>query len=270
MKFLITVNIFLFISFSAQAFTLNNAAGANFSQNEVKINVEGSSPCSNIDLTNEELLDVAAEGMDQYWNRAPTSRLHISKGSVIHLSSNFHTEAICTAGTNCTPNPLIVVPSDILISCNSNATDFNSTSILGVTLPNNVTGRTISGALILLNDKVGSQFRTKTRHEKMTIIAHEVGHALGLGHSKIVDSLMYYSHNPNRNYLSEDDMDGITFLYPAEQPKIASCGTISLDKNGPQKGLLFFIMNLLAGLIVGLTFSKFCVKIIRFYLCTKI
>lgn len=235
------------ISFSSHAFTLNNAAGANFSQDDVKINVEGSSDCSNIDLTNEELLDVAAEGMDQYWNRAPTSRLHISKGSVIPLNTKFHTDSMCTAGTNCIPNPDIKTPHDILISCNTGS-DFTNSSILALTLPNNVQNRTIIGALVLLNDKTNNQFKSKTRHEKMTIIAHEVGHALGLGHSKLTDSLMYYAHNPNRNYLGQDDIDGIAFLYPAEQPKMIGCGTISKNKNASREEALLIIIGLFMGM----------------------
>ncbi len=240
--------VFFLLSFSlqVQAFTLNNASGASFSQDDVKINVEGSSPCTNLDLTNEELLDIAADGMDQFWNKAPTSRLHISKGSVVQLSNSFHTETMCTASTNCTPNPNLIVSHDILISCNESA-DFSQSSVLGLTLPNNTQGRTIVGALVLINGKANSQLKTKTRHEKMTIIAHEVGHALGLGHSRVIDSLMYYAHNPNRNYLGQDDIDGIAFLYPAEQPKIGGCGTIS-NNNTSGKEVLLMILGILMGM----------------------
>lgn len=248
----------LMLSFSAEAFTLNNSGGASFGYDEVEINVEGSSACLNIGLTNEELLDIAYEGVDDFWNRAPTSRLHLKKGEVISLSNKFHTDPMCKAGTNCTPNPDLVVPSGIVISCNTNNTDFSSSRILGLTLPNHIQNRTILGALVLINDKAGTQFESKTRHEKKTILAHEIGHALGLGHSPIKDSLMYYLHNENRHYLGQDDIDGIAFLYPMEQPKIAACGTVETqNKNAPLEGALLTLLGLFVGIRgTGLLFSK--------------
>src|SRR5262249_40085250 len=46
---------------------------------------------------------------------------------------------------------------------------------------------------------------------------HELGHALGLGHSEYPDATMYaFAHNDGRcASLKADDMAGITFLYPA-------------------------------------------------------
>lgn len=246
---------FLLFSTTSSAFTLNNSGGARFDSNEVTLNIEGSEECANIGLTNQELLDAAFEAMDEFWNRAPTSALKIVKGQVVHLSADFHNLSMCTNATgSCIARPALKVSSGILISCNDNATDFNSTRILGLTYPNNTSGRTITGSLILINDKSGTQFASKTYHEKKTIIAHEVGHALGLGHSPVEDSLMHYLHNPNRHFLGQDDIDGIAFLYPAEQPKVAGCGTISSsdeNKNAPQKGALLTIIGMILGFLVS-------------------
>ncbi len=259
MKTTLTFIIFLILPllFSATsfAFTLNNSGGAKFDSNEVTLNVEGSEECAKIGLTNQELLDAAFEAMDEFWNRAPTSALKIKKGQIVHLSADFHNLSMCTNATgSCIARETLKVSSGILISCNDNATDFNSPRILGLTFPNNTSGRTIIGSLVLINDKDGTQFASKSYHEKKTIIAHEVGHALGLGHSPIEDSLMHYLHNPNRHYLGQDDIDGIAFLYPAEQPKIASCGTISSsdeNKNAPQKGALLTFLGMIVGMIVS-------------------
>ena len=44
--------------------------------------------------------------------------------------------------------------------------------------------------------------------------------------------------------LGQDDIDGITYLYPAEQPKILSCGSVDLNSgNHP---------NWWGGFLVGL------------------
>lgn len=244
----------LILTTPAWAFTLNNSGGAKFGSNEVTLNVEGSEECANIGLSNQELLDAAFEAMDEFWNRAPTSNLKIIKGEVVQITADFHNLSMCTNTTgSCIARTSLKVPSGIMLSCNDNATDFSSTRILGLTYPNNTSGRTIVGSLVMINDKAGTQFASKTYHEKKTIIAHEVGHALGLGHSPVEDSLMFYLHNPNRQYLGQDDIDGISFLYPAEQPKISSCGTISTDqnKNAPQRGALLTMLGMFLGMLIA-------------------
>lgn len=52
------------------------------------------------------------------------------------------------------------------------------------------------------------------------VVAHELGHALGLGHSGSSIALMYYSTNISSELnLSQDDVDGITYLYPRDEPR---------------------------------------------------
>ena len=45
---------------------------------------------------------------------------------------------------------------------------------------------------------------------------HEIGHFIGLGHTSNVYALMHPISSPSRNDLHWDDIEGITFLYPAE------------------------------------------------------
>lgn len=47
----------------------------------------------------------------------------------------------------------------------------------------------------------------------MTVGAHEIGHALGLGHSEDPYSLMYAYYSSRRAYLSYDDIAGIRAIY---------------------------------------------------------
>jgi hypothetical protein len=65
-----------------------------------------------------------------------------------------------------------------------------------------------------------------------TVWSHELGHALGLGHSDVEGSVMepYYA-GPRRD-LDEDDIDGITSLYPAEGVNLPPTVTITNPTDG--------------------------------------
>lgn len=233
---------FIFLPIVGHAFTLNNSAKLVFDKDEVKVNV--ATGCSNIGITDSELLSIVGNAVDNFWNTSPTSRLKLRKGSLVNVSLKFHDDEICKVGTNCTPNPDLAVGSDILIACNANVVNFNSPSILGVTIPNNISGSVIKGALVMINDRNDTQFDAKTHDEKVAIIAHELGHAFGLGHSPVQDSLMYYATIAQRRNLGRDDIDGISYLYPKQQP-ISGCGTIDLN-GGSGKGPNFW-----SGLFIG-------------------
>ena len=49
----------------------------------------------------------------------------------------------------------------------------------------------------------------------ITVAAHELGHALGLAHSSVKDSLMYPYYGGPHRFLHEDDIAGIQALYGA-------------------------------------------------------
>ncbi|MGZ3788627.1 MAG: matrixin family metalloprotease [Bacteriovorax sp.] len=240
MKALLKLLLPSLFALSAQAFTLNNSATLTFGKNEVLVNVAAGN-CSNIGIDENELLSIVGDAVDQYWNRAPTSRLKLRQGKVVSVASAFKTDTICLPSTSCDPNPALAVSSDVLITCNHNATNFSSPGVLAVTVPNNIDGKTILGSLIMINDLASNQLKFKSRDEKISIIAHEIGHTFGLGHSPVTDSLMYYATVNMRKSLGSDDIDGITYLYPKQQP--VSCGSVdqSGTKNSPNTwlGLLF-------------------------------
>ena len=225
----------LLLSSTSFAFTLNNNVGAAFDREVVKINVAAHT-CSNIGITNDELLSLAGEAADLYWNRVHTSSLELARGEIQSVSTDFQTGLVCSnaPASTCTINSALVVSSDILISCNNNGTNFsNSPSVLGVTVPNNVSGQTINGALILVNDQGSNSFAGLSRQERIAVIAHEIGHAVGLGHSSFDNNLMYFQSVATRIALGWDDVDGITYLYPVEQP-FDDCGGVPLI--GPSSG----------------------------------
>lgn len=224
MKFIGLISFF--IIFKANAFTLNNNASMAFGHDEVQVNV-ASGFCTNLGINDSELLSIVSDAVE-FWNHSPTSRIKLREGNLTSVSANYHTGLICNTGTSCDPNPTLAVSNDILLSCNNNATNFPSSGVLAVTVPNNYTSSTIIGSLVMLNDLSTNQFQSKSRDEKVAIIAHELGHAIGLGHSPVRDSLMYYAVVPLRRSLGQDDIDGITYLYPKQQP--ISCGTITDNK----------------------------------------
>lgn len=229
-----------FLTVNADAFTFNNSVKLTFSQDEVTVNVADGF-CNNIGIDESELLSIVGDAVDQFWNKAPTSRLKLRKGSLRTVSAAYQTDNICSPATNCEPNPALAVDSGVLITCNNSLTNFPNASILGVTIPNNISGTTIQGALIMINDRATNQFVNKSRAEKVAIIAHEIGHAFGLGHSPVVDSLMYYATVESRKSLGRDDIDGISYLYPKKQP--SGCGTIADISNKKP--------DMLSGLFIG-------------------
>jgi hypothetical protein len=70
-----------------------------------------------------------------------------------------------------------------------------------------------------------------------TVLLHENGHALGLGHSDAPDSVMAATYTVANLTLSEDDIRGITYLYPASAESLGIVsGTVSDSSGVPIAG----------------------------------
>lgn len=236
------------------SFTLNNNQNLAFEQNEVPVYIADTF-CSNIGYTETELLDLITKANQQYWNRVSTSRLKLVNGGKLSMANAYHTDALCTSTSpSCTVNPNLAFNRGILISCNENsATNFPTPGLLAVTVPTSISGNKILGAVLLLNDTASSPLNGKSKDEITALIAHELGHAVGLGHSPVKDSLMYYLSIPTRRDLGWDDIDGITYLYPKEQP--VSCGTISkINDDSNKMGHLY---QMALAFILSILFFKF-------------
>jgi Matrixin len=52
------------------------------------------------------------------------------------------------------------------------------------------------------------------RYDLESVLLHENGHVAGLGHSADTNAVMYAYYSGLRRVLSQDDIDGISFLYP--------------------------------------------------------
>lgn len=56
-----------------------------------------------------------------------------------------------------------------------------------------------------------------------SLILHEGGHYIGLGHSEHVDAAMYYAYSHDVDHLTDDDVEGVCALYPGEGGTTGDC-----------------------------------------------
>ncbi|MES2526809.1 MAG: matrixin family metalloprotease [Bdellovibrionota bacterium] len=225
--------LFLFTLTTAEAFTLNNNFAASFKKSKVKVAVAGDSICTGI--TAQEMESLIAPSVNDFWNEVPTSRLRLkSAGFTVPIATvDINTARLCSPtdsaciASAATNGENVLPPVDgIVIACNSNANNFTGNSVLAVTVPNNFASKKIKGAVILINDNAniaGEGLRALTHSDRIGVIAHEIGHAIGLGHADESEeqALMYYRVVDQRRSLGQDDIDGVTYLYPI---KIDGCG----------------------------------------------
>ncbi len=232
MKYLI---MFLFTISFAQAFTLNNNFAASFKKSKVKVSVAGDSICAGI--TPASLEGLIRPSVDDFWNEVPTSRLRLKPSGFATpiLTVDINTARLCSpTDTACIVDAaadgdaLIPPVEGILISCNSNANNFTNNSVVAVTVPNSFSGQKIKGAVILINNNAniaGEGLRKLSENDRIGVIAHEIGHAIGLGHAaeSEAEALMYFRVVDQRSSLGQDDINGVTYLYPV---KIDGCGVM--------------------------------------------
>lgn len=258
MKFILLFTLLTNFSF---AWTLNNNFGASFKSNEVNVYIDEVTTCANANLQYYELENLVKSAVKNFWNKVPTSNIRLTPTGFSSATPNMKDGRLCSptddacitqAGGN-----LIPAVKDIIISCNENVDNFPSTNILAVTIPNKFSGSKIVGAVIIINNRAGSAFAPLSWSDKVSVIAHELGHALGLGHSEDSSALMYYRTVDQRRRLGQDDIDGISYLYPIggdiyglSKDGIVSCGAIDNVDKRPPGNPPFFLMVLTLGALV--------------------
>ncbi len=178
------------------------------------------------------------------WNGVPSTNLTVKTGTTVQLPLAI-TSYVGTSPTALAPvgNPIIVCEANF-----SADTGLDPDSIPGFAGALNVdpTSGKMLGALLVLNiESSGTASITNLAASLTTVIlAHEIGHILGLGHSADTNALMYYSVTPDKvAALAQDDVDGITYLYPREEPtggKAFGCGSLAsgrgISKKNRSKG----------------------------------
>jgi hypothetical protein len=260
--------LFTLFSLPAHAFTLNNNFVATFATDEVRVTIASNTICSGI-MDIYELEELIRPALDNFWNRVPTSRLRLKYERFATSVNNINGGMLCSpTDDECVDNAAgnLIPPVDgIVIGCNSLSTNFgtgSTSNVLGVTIPNHFTGRKIKGAVILIN--TNGLFATLSKSDQISVIAHEVGHAIGLGHAEEHnrEALMYYKVVNLRRSLAQDDIDGVSYLYPI---KFDGCGlfgatVMDLKQDPPSSGQggmtlqigLGFLLMLLLGRLARL------------------
>ncbi len=233
-----TILLLFILTTQAFGFTLISSPPVFFPNNEITINVS-SNTCANVGITTTELLDLAENAMDRFWNSAPTSAINIKRGAVVSvgLAGNEDYDAVLVASTVQT----------ILVACSSHADLTNLGGIGGITS----NGTDVKGALII-NNQGGSPLASYSDAQLETLVAHEVGHAIGIHHSGDPAALMYYSPEGVQEVLAEDDIDAVTYLYPHESKLgcMGALGTTSNNTTPPSGPNGSWILSLMLGLML--------------------
>jgi hypothetical protein len=201
--------------------------------------------CLTQGVTSDQL-DAAVDTAFSVWNSTLTSNVKLTRGSQVT------TKAAAILSQTTGGNPLILCDASM------------STDIAGQGQPavqtNNIPAVTkvlrvdggghIALAAVFINAESGKAANVGQiiGHSSLLnlVLAHEIGHAIGLGHSADSNALMYYDASYKNNLaLAQDDVDGITYLYPRNElggAKIFGCGSLAVvgGRSGRGEGKLPF------------------------------
>ncbi len=197
-----------------EAFTLTGTFEAAWPDPEVKFVVNTANCPASIDVVS--LLQEAAK----LWNNVPTSKIKVSYGGAT------------TSTTDSSPPTVYCATNFGAVT----GADQGSTIGVGRGSPSVLNGPITSGLLILNASAGAGNISNQPPEALKLIMAHEIGHVLGLGHSQDPTALMWYTASGKMNAaLSQDDVDGISYLYPRNEiggDKIMGCGLVGAVAGG--------------------------------------
>ncbi len=86
----------------------------------------------------------------------------------------------------------------------------NSNYLAMASLPPPANNNSIAGDISM---NTGQTFNIGATYDLFSVAAHEIGHALGMGHSSLSSAIMYANYTTTRTALSSDDASGIRAVY---------------------------------------------------------
>lgn len=136
--------------------------------------------------------------------------------------------------------PVQIVPTNSSINELRFKSDFSiyGPGVIGVTELTYTSGGSIQQAKIYLNDENYTFRSTPGLYSSGEVylgdvVTHELGHMLGLSHSEVLDSTMFYAAFPGQSTLGADDKSGVRGKYGSGNGTIS--GTV---RGGSQVGVL--------------------------------
>lgn len=211
----------LFSLFSAQtfAFTLNSSTNPNlegWANAQVELFVNTANCPAGVDV-----IGLVVEAV-KVWNNVPTSSIKVSYGGT-------------TTNTGTTNPPTVYCATDFSVpSLGGPDPDF----VPGAASVSATGGRIIAGQIFLNATAGQANIANFDETTNLIVMAHEIGHLLGLGHSHSSNALMWFDASARTKLsLSQDDIDGMSYLYPSNElsdNKFAGCGTVL--NQGPSSG----------------------------------
>ncbi len=252
MKYIITITIFL-LSYGVFAFTLVGP-GVKHSDFKITINVSNND-CDQSGYSATQILDMVEETVDIFWNTASTSAIELTRGGI--TTDDLGTATFLAVRDAAESNT-------ILLAC-SDGTDYGGSNPFTSGWVGGFGGMIVSGGVskggLILNNLTAGKLSGMTKNERLALIAHEIGHAIGLHHSADPVALMYYTLNgKDQQKLTQDDVDGVTYLYPNEKELgglAGSCGTIApIGGGGNGGGPGSMLLTICLGAMLAILFSK--------------
>lgn len=160
-----------------------------------------------------EEVEASIEEAARAWNRVPTAQMRVRYAGRTELT-----------GTQ--ENPII--------ECATSGLDDS----IGVTRVSTMNGRIFTGYVELNAEASSDGNIINYRGDRLSlVIAHELGHVLGLGHSASQSALMHYTIGGKEQLtLAQDDIDGFSYLYPRNEPEDGALGCGSISSAGGAGG----------------------------------
>jgi len=203
-------------------------------------------------------LNTAIDAAIDIWNTVPSTYLTVQRGASVTTS------AATALAQSSAGNPVIIC--DTSFSTDLGGADADVIPGVATNLHINSSTLRIDYDVLMLNAESGKNANIANVSSTLltVIMAHEIGHILGLGHSADPNALMYYDASAKTTLgLAQDDFDGITYLYPRKEPsagKFFGCATIAalppsdgrgrrtsgVNDDGSELGLLTQFAGLLA------------------------